>query len=61
MTHSFPVLFLSLMVALPSLAQKKLTEANTDLDTLVGTRTRVIQRKLKDIEEMPEENPNLLK
>jgi len=42
-------------------AQKKLTEANTDLDTLVGTRTRVIQRKLKDIEEMPEERPNLLK
>ena len=42
-------------------AQKKLTEANTDLDTLVGTRTRVIQRKLKDIEEMPEESPNLLK
>jgi len=36
-------------------AQKKLTDANTDLDQLVGTRTRVIQRKLKDVEEMPEE------
>jgi len=41
-------------------AQKKLTDANTDLDHLVGTRTRVIQRKLKDIEEMPEEDPKLL-
>jgi DNA recombination protein RmuC len=36
-------------------AQKKLTDANTDLDQLVGTRTRVIQRKLQDVEEMPEE------
>lgn len=35
-------------------AQKKLTDANTDLDQLVGTRTRVIQRKLKDVEEMPD-------
>jgi len=41
-------------------AQKKLTDANTDLDHLVGTRTRVIQRKLKDIEAMPEEDPKLL-
>lgn len=40
-------------------AQKKLTDANTDLDQLVGTRTRVIQRKLKDVEEMPEEPPQL--
>ena len=40
-------------------AQKKLTDANTDLDHLVGTRTRVIQRKLKDIEEMPEETRRL--
>jgi DNA recombination protein RmuC len=40
-------------------AQKKLNEANTDLDTLVGTRTRVIQRKLKDIEELPEDNPKI--
>ncbi|SIS76932.1 DNA recombination protein RmuC [Belliella pelovolcani] len=37
-----------------SKAQKKISEASTDLDTLVGTRTRVIQRKLKDIEELPE-------
>ncbi|AWW32559.1 DNA recombination protein RmuC [Echinicola strongylocentroti] len=35
-------------------AQKKLHEANSELDTLVGTRTRVIQRKLRDIEELPE-------
>jgi DNA recombination protein RmuC len=40
-------------------AQKKLTDANTDLDQLVGTRTRVIQRKLKNIEELPEVNPEL--
>lgn len=33
--------------------QKKLTEANSELDKLVGARTRVIQRKLKDIEELP--------
>jgi DNA recombination protein RmuC len=25
------------------------------LDNLVGTRTRVIQRKLKEVEELPEE------
>ncbi|GAB3663272.1 DNA recombination protein RmuC [Echinicola sediminis] len=35
-------------------AQKKLSEANNELDTLVGTRTRVIQRKLRDVEELPE-------
>ncbi|UZD23761.1 DNA recombination protein RmuC [Algoriphagus halophytocola] len=34
--------------------QKKLTEANSELDKLVGTRTRVIQRKLKDVHELPE-------
>lgn len=34
--------------------QKKLTEANSELDKLVGARTRVIQRKLRDIEELPE-------
>lgn len=38
-----------------SKAQKKITEASTDLDTLVGTRTRVIQRKLREIEDLPEE------
>ncbi|OOG74942.1 DNA recombination protein RmuC [Algoriphagus sp. A40] len=34
--------------------QKKLNEANMELDELVGTRTRVIQKKLKDIQELPE-------
>jgi DNA recombination protein RmuC len=34
--------------------QKKLTEANSDLDKLVGVRTRVIQRKLKEVQELPE-------
>jgi DNA recombination protein RmuC len=38
-----------------SRAQKKISDANNDLDTLVGTRTRVIQRKLKEIEKLPEE------
>jgi len=38
-----------------SRAQKKIHEAHTDLDNLVGTRTRVIQRKLKEVEELPEE------
>ncbi|MBN3518866.1 DNA recombination protein RmuC [Algoriphagus lutimaris] len=34
--------------------QKKLGEANSELDKLVGARTRAIQRKLKDVEELPE-------
>lgn len=34
--------------------QKKLTEANSELDKLVGVRTRVIQRKLKEIQELPD-------
>lgn len=34
--------------------QKKLTEVHSDLDKLVGTRTRVIQRKLKDVQELPD-------
>ncbi|MEP1086090.1 DNA recombination protein RmuC [Algoriphagus sp.] len=34
--------------------QKKLSEANSELDKLVGARTRVIQRKLKDVQELPE-------
>lgn len=34
--------------------QKKLTEANTELDKLVGVRTRVIQRKLKEVQELPD-------
>ena len=38
--------------------QKKLTEANSELDKLVGARTRAIQRKLKDVEELPESKEN---
>ena len=34
--------------------QKKLDQANKDLDTLVGVRTRQIQRRLKDVETPPE-------
>ncbi|WP_026954233.1 DNA recombination protein RmuC [Algoriphagus vanfongensis] len=42
--------------------QKKLTEANSELDKLVGVRTRMIQKKLKDVEELPElESDRLLK
>lgn len=36
-------------------AQKKISEAHNDLDNLVGTRTRVIQRKLNEVEALPEE------
>lgn len=43
-----------------SKAQKKINEASTDLDHLVGTRTRVIQRKLKEVEELPEEEGSKL-
>ncbi len=41
-------------------AQKKLQDANSDLDNLVGTRTRVIQRKLREVEELPEKDQNKL-
>jgi DNA recombination protein RmuC len=34
--------------------QKKLHEANSELDKLVGVRTRTIQRKLKEVHELPE-------
>jgi DNA recombination protein RmuC len=40
--------------------QKKLQEANDDLDKLVGVRTRVIQRKLKDVQEIPQEDSKRL-
>ena len=41
--------------------QRKLVEANSELDKLVGVRTRMIQRKLKDVQELPEfESRNLL-
>jgi DNA recombination protein RmuC len=37
-------------------AQKKLNEANKELDTLVGTRTRIMMSKLKKVEELPTTN-----
>jgi len=42
-------------------AQKKITEANNQLDQLVGTRTRAMLRNLKGVEELPspEEDPTL--
>uniref|UniRef100_UPI004047901D DNA recombination protein RmuC n=1 Tax=Algoriphagus sp. TaxID=1872435 RepID=UPI004047901D len=36
--------------------QKKINEANSELDKLVGVRTRIIQRKLKEVQELPEED-----
>jgi DNA recombination protein RmuC len=35
-------------------AQKKINEANVELDRLVTTRTNVIKRKLRDVQELPE-------
>lgn len=40
--------------------QRKLHEANSELDKLVGVRTRVIQRKLKEIQELPEKESQTL-
>lgn len=34
-------------------AQKKINEANRELDSLVGTRTRIMMSKLKKVEELP--------
>ncbi len=34
--------------------QKKISEANSELDKLVGVRTRIIQRKLKEVQELPD-------
>lgn len=42
-------------------AQKKLNEANKEIDTLVGTRTRMMISKLKNVEELPQgESKDLL-
>jgi DNA recombination protein RmuC len=35
-------------------AQRKINEANKELDTLVGTRTRMLLSKLKKVEELPQ-------
>lgn len=34
-------------------AQEKIRQADSEIDKLVGTRTKQIQRKLKDVEELP--------
>ena len=43
-------------------AQRKINEANNEIETLVGTRTRMMQSKLKNVEhlEAPKEEPTKL-
>lgn len=41
-------------------AQRKINEANKELDTLVGTRTRMLLSKLKKVEELPQNESNKL-
>ena len=36
-------------------AQKRIVQANDDLDSLIGTRTRQIQRKLREVSTLPAE------
>ena len=38
-------------------AQKRLNMANEDLEKLIGTRTRAILRKLRDVETLPQQLP----
>ncbi len=37
-----------------TLAQQRITQANSELDKLIGTRTRMIQRTLKDVQKLGE-------
>lgn len=41
-------------------AQKKITGVQTDIDALIGTRTNQIQRKLREVEELPEGETQLM-
>ncbi|HPV15359.1 MAG TPA: DNA recombination protein RmuC [Candidatus Cloacimonadota bacterium] len=41
-------------------AQKRIAGVSSDLDTLVGTRTRMIQSKLQKVEELPEQEASAL-
>jgi len=44
-------------------AQRKINEANNEIETLVGTRTRMMQSKLKNVEQLEspeEESPDLI-
>ena len=34
-------------------AQEKIRQADTEIDKLVGTRTKQMQKKLRDVEELP--------
>ena len=36
-------------------AQERINQANNELDALIGTRTNVIQRRLRDVTALPEE------
>ena len=38
-------------------AQSRISSANDELEKLIGTRTRAILRKLRDVESLPAENP----
>ena len=41
-------------------ARKKIDEAGNDIDNLVGTRTRAIERKLRQVQELPASESGLL-
>ncbi|UZJ40499.1 DNA recombination protein RmuC [Prosthecochloris sp. SCSIO W1101] len=41
-------------------AQNRITQAGTELDRLVGVRTRAIQRRLRQVEDVPEEKRPLV-
>ncbi len=41
-------------------ARKKIDEAGNDIDALVGTRTRAIERKLRQVQELPASESGLL-
>ncbi|HUX53215.1 MAG TPA: DNA recombination protein RmuC [Williamwhitmania sp.] len=41
-------------------AQEKITKANEDIDQLVGTRTRAIERRLRGVQELPATKANAI-
>ena len=41
-------------------AQEKITKANEDIDQLVGTRTRAIERRLRGVQELPSTKANAI-
>jgi DNA recombination protein RmuC len=41
-------------------AKKKISEANQELDNLVGTRTRILLSKLKNVQELPSQQSEKL-